>query len=162
MTIRSVLQAIVHPHCATEDLGPAPAPHANLAESLHGSLQIRHVDAGSCNGCELEITSAFGPVYDAERFGVRLVASPRHADALLVTGPVSKNMVGPLIKTYEATPEPRIVIALGDCARDCGVFKGGYGVEGAVGDVLAVDIHVAGCPPRPETIIDALRGLTTQ
>jgi Ni,Fe-hydrogenase III small subunit len=162
MTIRSVVQAVVHPHHVTEDLGPTPETTGNLSKSLHGSLQIRHVDAGSCNGCELEINSAFGPVYDAERFGVRLVASPRHADALLVTGPVTKNMVGPLIKTYEATPEPRIVIALGDCARDCGVFKGGYGVEGAVGDVLGVDVHIAGCPPHPEAIIEALRGLTTQ
>jgi Ni,Fe-hydrogenase III small subunit len=162
MTIRSVLQAIVHPHHATEDLGPAPAAARDLAASLHGSLQLRHVDAGSCNGCELEITSAFGPVYDAERFGARLVASPRHADALLVTGPVTKNMVGPLLKTYEAMPEPRIVIALGDCARDCGAFKGGYGVEGSVGDVLAVNVYIGGCPPHPEAIVQALRGLTTQ
>jgi Ni,Fe-hydrogenase III small subunit len=108
----------------------------------------------------MEIKSAFGPVYDAERFGVRLVASPRHADALLVTGPVTKNMVGPLLKTYEALPEPRLVISLGDCARDCGVFRGGYGVEGAVNNVLHVDAHVAGCPPHPQAIVEALRGFT--
>jgi Ni,Fe-hydrogenase III small subunit len=135
-------------------------PRDELARTLHGSLQVRHVDAGSCNGCELEVTSAFAPVYDAERFGVRLVASPRHADALLVTGPVTKNMAGPLGKTFEAMPQPRLVIALGDCARDCGVFKGGYGVQGAVSDVLAVDVHIPGCPPHPEVIIEALRGLT--
>jgi Ni,Fe-hydrogenase III small subunit len=118
------------------------------------------LDAGSCNGCELEVTSAFGPVYDAERFGVRLVASPRHADALVVTGPVTKNMAGPLRSTAEAMPEPHIVIALGDCARDCGVFRGGYGVEGAVDDVVPVDLQIAGCPPSPEVIVQALRGLT--
>ncbi len=127
---------------------------------ITGSLQLRHVDAGSCNGCELEITSAFGPVYDAERFGSRLVASPRHADGLIVTGPVTLNMVGPLLKTLDATPRPSVVIALGDCARDCGVFRGGYGVVGAVGDVIDVDVTIPGCPPDPTIIIEALRGLT--
>lgn len=125
-----------------------------------GSLQLRHVDAGSCNGCELEITSAFGPVFDAERFGARLVASPRHADGLLVTGPVTHNMAGPLRKTLEAIPKPRVVIALGDCARDCGVFRNGYGVAGAVGDVVDVDFSIPGCPPHPTAIIGALRGIT--
>ena len=118
------------------------------------------MDAGSCNGCELEIASAFGPVYDAERFGARLVASPRHADALLVTGAVTRNMVVPLTKTLEATPEPKMVIAIGDCARDCGVFRGAYGVVGAVDDVVPVDVSVPGCPPHPEAIIAALRGVT--
>jgi Ni,Fe-hydrogenase III small subunit len=99
-------------------------------------------------------------VYDAERFGARLVASPRHADALLVTGPVTRNMADPLVKTYEAMPEPRLVIALGDCARDCGVFRDGYGVEGAVSDVVPVDAYVSGCPPSPVDIVQALRGLT--
>jgi Ni,Fe-hydrogenase III small subunit len=160
MTIRSVLGAILRPGNVTEDLGPAAPDMHGLSGPLGGSLQIRHVDAGSCNGCELEVTSAFGPVYDAERFGVRLVASPRHADALVVTGPVTKNMAGPLRSTFEAMPQPRVVIALGDCARDCGVFRGGYGVEGAVGDVVPVDVHIAGCPPTPEVIVQALRGLT--
>jgi Ni,Fe-hydrogenase III small subunit len=160
MTIRSVLGAILRPRTVTENLGQAAPDAHGLSGRLGGSLQIRHVDAGSCNGCELEVTSAFGPVYDAERFGVRLVASPRHADALVVTGPVTKNMAGPLRSTFEAMPEPRIVIALGDCARDCGVFRGGYGVEGAVGDVIPVDVHIAGCPPPPEVIVQALRGLT--
>jgi Ni,Fe-hydrogenase III small subunit len=108
----------------------------------------------------MEVHSAFAPVYDAERFGVRLVASPRHADALLVTGPVTKNMSDPLRKTYEALPEPRLVITLGDCAQDCGVFKGGYGVEGSVSDVVPVDVHIPGCPPHPQAIVEALRGLT--
>jgi Ni,Fe-hydrogenase III small subunit len=162
MTIRTVLHSILHPHVVTEDLGELrPEDLAvGATRALGGSLQIRHVDAGSCNGCELEITSAFAPVYDAERFGVRLVASPRHADALIVTGPVTKNMAGPLRKTFEAMPEPGIVIALGDCAQNCGVFRGGYGVEGAVADVVPVDVHIPGCPPTPDMIVQALRGLT--
>ena len=141
------------------DSAPTDAPVPDGAAGLRGSLQIRHVDAGSCNGCELEVASAFGPVYDAERFGVRLVASPRHADALLVTGPVTKNMAVPLAKTFEATPSPKVVVALGDCALDCGVFRGGYGVEGAVRDVVPVDAEVPGCPPDPTAILRALRRL---
>lgn len=133
---------------------------AQRGDALFGSVQVRHVDAGSCNGCELEITSAFGPVYDAERYGARLVASPRHADVLLVTGPVTRNMADPLRKAYEATPAPKRVVAVGDCARNCGVFAGGYGVEGAVRDVVPVDVEVRGCPPEPTAIIDALRDLT--
>ena len=105
-----------------------------------GSIQVRHVDAGSCNGCEIEIASAFGPVYDPERYGVRLVASPRHADVLLVTGPVTRNMVDPLLKAYEAMPSPKRVVALGDCARDCGVFAAAYGVQEAVSDFVPVDV----------------------
>ncbi len=127
------------------------------ANRNRGSLQLRHVDAGSCNGCELEIASIFSPIYDAEQFGIRLEASPRHADGLLVTGPVTVNMSGPLRKTFDAVPRPRVVIALGDCARDCGVFKGAYGVEGAVGDVVPVDLEIPGCPPHPAAIVAALR-----
>ncbi len=134
----------------------SPAAAAELA----GSVQIRHVDAGSCNGCELEIASTFGPVYDGERYGARLVASPRHADALMVTGPVTRNMEVALRRTYEAVPRPRLVIALGDCARNCGVFAEAYGVTGAVSDVVPVDVEVPGCPPPPEAIVSALRGLT--
>jgi Ni,Fe-hydrogenase III small subunit len=160
MTIRSVLRAVLNPGTATEDLGRLAANLPDPRPALGGSVQVRHVDAGSCNGCELEVASAFGPVYDAERFGVRLVASPRHADALVVTGPVTKNMAEPLRKTFEAMPEPRLVIALGDCARDCGVFRGGYGVEGSVADVVPVDVHVPGCPPSPDVIVHALRGLS--
>jgi formate hydrogenlyase subunit 7 len=144
---------------AAEPLGEAPAREM---PELRGSLQLRHVDAGSCNGCELEITSAFAPVYDAERVGVRLVASPRHADALLVTGVVTHNMAGPLRRTYEAMPEPRRVIALGDCALTCGEFAGAYGVAGSVGDHLPVDIEVPGCPPHPQAIVEALRRVTGQ
>ncbi len=143
-------------------LPPAGPGAPEIQEAAHrnrGSLQLRHVDAGSCNGCELEIASTFSPVYDAERFGMRLEASPRHADGLLVTGPVTRNMAGPLRKTVEAVPRPRVVVALGDCARNCGVFGDAYGVEGAVADVVPVDLEIPGCPPDPQTIITALRGL---
>ena len=142
---------------------PVPAteqPPPPAAAAFDGSVQVRHVDAGSCNGCEVEIASAFSPVYDAERYGARLVASPRHADVLLVTGPVTRNMADPLRRTFEATPEPRVVVALGDCARDCGVFSGGHGVLGPVSDVVPVDVEIPGCPPTPEAIVAALRGLT--
>lgn len=139
---------------------PGGAQDARPDDAQRGSVQVRHVDAGSCNGCEVEITSAFAPVYDAERYGARLVASPRHADVLLVTGPVTRNMADPLRKAYEATPAPKRVVAVGDCARNCGVFAGGYGVEGAVGDVVPVDVEVPGCPPEPAAVIDALRNLT--
>jgi Ni,Fe-hydrogenase III small subunit len=130
------------------------------AAALRGSVQVRHVDAGSCNGCEIEIGSAFGPVYDAERYGARLVASPRHADALLVTGPVTRNMAVPLRRTFEAVSEPRIVVAVGDCALSAGEFAGGYGVQGTVAEVVPVDVRVPGCPPEPAAIVAALRGLT--
>ncbi|WP_020660068.1 NADH-quinone oxidoreductase subunit B family protein [Amycolatopsis benzoatilytica] len=136
-----------------------PEPVAAAAR-LGGSVQIRHVDAGSCNGCEIEISSAFGPVYDVERYGARQVASPRHADVLMVTGPVTRNMAEPLRRTYAAVPEPKAVVAVGDCARNCGVFAGAYGVAGAVGDIVPVDLEIAGCPPRPEAIVDGLRKLT--
>jgi Ni,Fe-hydrogenase III small subunit len=124
------------------------------ARRLFGrSLHIREVDAGSCNGCELEIGALNNPYYDLERFGLHFVASPRHADCLLVTGPVTRNMADPLKRTYEATPDPKIVVAVGDCARDCGVFAGGYGVVGPVAAVLPVDIVVSGCPPPPQMIL---------
>jgi Ni,Fe-hydrogenase III small subunit len=138
---------------------PAPQP-LPAAAGLHGSVQVRHVDAGSCNGCEIEVANAFGPVYDAERYGARLVASPRHADALLVTGVVTRNMAEPLRRTYEATPGPRLVLAVGDCARNCGMFADGYGVVGPVSHVVDVDVEVPGCPPPPEAIVAGLRRLS--
>lgn len=142
---------------------PAPPPPDGLPDrpaELAGSVQIRHVDAGSCNGCEIEVGGAFGPVYDAERYGARLVASPRHADVVLVTGVVTHNMLEPLRRTVEATPRPRLVLAVGDCARNCGAFKGGYGVAGAVHDAVDVDLEVPGCPPEPAAIVEALRRVT--
>jgi Ni,Fe-hydrogenase III small subunit len=120
---------------------------------LGRSLAIREVDAGSCNGCEIEITALSNPVYDCERFGIRLVASPRHADMLLVTGPVTRNMEVPLRKTWEATPDPKLVVAVGDCARTCGVFQGSYAVIGSVDKVIPVDVFVPGCPPEPAGIL---------
>jgi Ni,Fe-hydrogenase III small subunit len=117
------------------------------------SLHIREVDAGSCNGCELEIGALNSPYYDLERFGLHFVASPRHADCLLVTGPVTRNMADPLKRTYDATPAPKIVVAVGDCAHDCGVFVGAYGVVGPVSAILPVDAVVRGCPPEPRAIL---------
>ena len=155
--VRKIIRVgrVTEPHDA--DPAPLEGVVAATADRLHGSVQVRQVDAGSCNGCEAEFSAAFGPVYDVERFGVRLVASPRHADVLVVTGPVTKNMAEPLVKTFEATPGPKLVIALGDCARNCGVFAGGYGVAGAVADIVPVDIEVPGCPPSPDAIVAALR-----
>jgi Ni,Fe-hydrogenase III small subunit len=134
----------------------AAAIDARSRQLLGRSVGIREVDAGSCNGCEIEVGGMSGPVYDMERFGLHFVASPRHADLLLVTGPVTVNMASPLRKTWEATPGPKLVVAVGDCAGDCGVFKGSYAVAGAVADIIPVDAWVAGCPPEPA---DILRGI---
>ena len=139
---------------------PRPEPMDGASVAFGGSVGVRHVDAGSCNGCEIEVGAAFGPVYDAERYGARLVASPRHADVVLVTGVVTRNMLEPLRRTVEATPGPRVVMAVGDCARDCGVFAGGIGVAGAAHDAVDVDLSVPGCPPEPDAIVDALRRVT--
>lgn len=128
--------------------------------ALRGSVQVRHADAGSCNGCELELGAAFGPVYDAERVGARLVASPRHADVVAVTGVVTQNMAEPLANTVDATPNPRVIVSIGDCTRGCGQFAGSYAVAGSVDDFVQVDVHVPGCPPAPEAIIAALRAVT--
>src|ERR1700687_5875259 len=139
---------------AIEELGRSLAERAR---KLFGrSLAIREVDAGSCNGCELEIHALSNSVYDVERFGIRFVASRRHADVLMVTGPVTRNMKVALERTYAATPDPKWVVAVGDCGCGCGVFEGSYAVIGAVDKVIPVDLHIRGCPPRP---IDLLRGL---
>ena len=123
---------------------------------LGRSLSIRQVDAGSCNGCELEIHALGNAFYDLERFGLRFVASPRHADVLMVTGPVTKNMREALLRTYNATPAPKWVVAIGTCAVDGGMFADSYAVVGGVKDVIPVDMHIHGCPPSP---IEILRGL---
>ena len=123
---------------------------------LGRSLAIRHVDAGSCNGCELEIHALNNAFYDLERFGLRFVASPRHADVLLVTGPVTRNMQEALERTYTATPSPKWVVAVGDCAIDGGMFAKSYGVVGAVARVIPVDLHIKGCPPRPAQLLEGL------
>jgi Ni,Fe-hydrogenase III small subunit len=160
LLFRSLLQgsAVIDPPA------PASAALAELAQTLGAqararlgrSLAIREVDAGSCNGCELEIHAINNPVYDAERFGLKFVASPRHADVLLVTGPVTWNMREALERTYAATPAPKWVVALGDCAANCGVFAGSYACAGAVKDIIPVDLHIPGCPPPP---LDILKGL---
>ena len=154
------LHKILRTGRVVEPAEAAPTPVGNAIAGVRGSVQIRHVDAGSCNGCEVEISGAFGPVYDAEQFGARLVASPRHADALLVTGVVTRNMAEPLRNTVTATPQPRVVIACGDCALNRGVFAGAYGVVGAVEDVVPVDLEIPGCPPTPADIVAALRTVT--
>jgi Ni,Fe-hydrogenase III small subunit len=120
------------------------------------SLHIRQVDAGSCNGCELEIGGLTGPHYDLERFGLSFVASPRHADCLLVTGPVTRNMAEALRHTYDATPDPKIVIAAGDCAVDAGIFRGSYAVVGGVSAIVPVDVTIPGCPPSPAALLAGL------
>lgn len=162
-----LLQALVLPP-VTE---PAPKPAADaLAEiaakvdaaakrRLGRSLSIREVDAGSCNGCELEIHALSNAFYDLERFGLRFVASPRHADVLLVTGPVTRNMREALERTWRATPDPKWVVAVGDCAADCGLFAGSYAVAGGVSAVVPVDLHIRGCPPSPTRLLEGLLAL---
>jgi Ni,Fe-hydrogenase III small subunit len=150
---------------------PAPAPdQAGLAElakavnraartRLGRSLSIRQVDAGSCNGCELEIHALNNAFYDLERLGLHFVASPRHADVLMVTGPVTKNMREALKRTYNATPDPKWVIAVGVCAADGGLFAGSDAVEGGVKDVVPVDLTISGCPPNPKALLAGLLAL---
>jgi Ni,Fe-hydrogenase III small subunit len=162
--VNPLFSKILRVGLVTEPLVAGAEEHAEIvhaidarARKLFGhSLAIREVDAGSCNGCELEITALGNPVYDCERFGVRFVASPRHADMLLVTGPVTRNMEIPLRKTWEATPDPKLVVAVGDCARTCGVFKGSYAVRGSVDLVIPVDVFVSGCPPEPADILQGI------
>lgn len=132
--------------------------HAARAR-LGRSLAIRQIDPGSCNGCELEIHALGNAFYDIERFGIRFVASPRHADVLLVTGPVTKNMRDALQRTFNATPNPKWVVTLGDCARGGGCFAGSYAVTGGVSEVIPVDLHIAGCPPSPAAILQGLLAL---
>lgn len=160
----TLFQKIFKTGIVTEPLGSDDAQIVQLVHEvdekakylLGRTLAIREVDAGSCNGCEIEITGLTSPVYDSERFGIHFVASPRHADMLLVTGPVTRSMETPLRKTYEATPDPKLVVAVGDCAKTCGVFKGSYAVAGSVDKVVPVDVFVPGCPPEPA---DILRGI---
>jgi Ni,Fe-hydrogenase III small subunit len=161
---RTLLESLTHGPLTEAPPAPDKAALAELAKSakraararLGRSLSIRQVDAGSCNGCELEIHALNNAFYDLERFGLRFVASPRHADVLLVTGPVTKNMREALLRTYNATPDPKWVVAVGGCAVDGGIFAGSYAVAGGVNDVIPVDLHIRGCPPSP---IDLLKGL---
>jgi Ni,Fe-hydrogenase III small subunit len=164
---KTLLESLTH-GSLTE---PAPAAdEAALAElakkvdraaqaRLGRSLAIREVDAGSCNGCELEIHALSNAFYDLERFGLRFVASPRHADVLLVTGPVTRNMKEALLRTFDATPDPKWVVAVGGCAVDGGIFKGSYACVGGVAEAIPVDLHIKGCPPSPTELLKGLLAL---
>jgi Ni,Fe-hydrogenase III small subunit len=165
--MRKLLRRIAIAGIRTE---PAPGPDealrtgaqrlsADIVQLLGRALAIRHVDAGSCNGCELEIHALNNAFYDLERFGLRFVASPRHADVLMVTGPVTKNMREALERTYNATPDPKWVVAVGRCAADGGIFAGGYACVGGVKDVVPVDLHIPGCPPTPTALLKGLLAL---
>jgi Ni,Fe-hydrogenase III small subunit len=166
---RTLLESLVRKPLTEAPPAPDDAALKELADSLDGaarrrlgrSLAIREVDAGSCNGCELEIHALNNAFYDLERFGLRFVASPRHADVLIVTGPVTKNMREALERTYNATPDPKWVVAIGDCALDGGVFAGSYAVVGGVSSVVPVDLHIRGCPPSPTAILRGLIALVT-
>ena len=160
--MKLLLQKIFGSTVVTEPSRPAADAQIEIlgtalserVRQLYGrSLHIRQVDPGSCNGCEIEIAGLNSPYYDLERFGLHFVASPRHADCLLVTGPVTRNMADPLKRTYDATPDPKFVVAVGDCAKDCAIFAGGYGVFGPVSSVVPVDVVVLGCPPTPRSIL---------
>ncbi len=162
---RTLFESLTHGPLTEAPPPPDDTALAELAVQLERaarrrlgrSLSIREVDAGSCNGCELEIHALNNAFYDLERFGLRFVASPRHADVLLVTGPVTRNMREALERTYTATPDPKWVVAVGGCAADGGIFAGSYAVVGGVKSVIPVDLHIPGCPPSPTAI---LRGLT--
>jgi Ni,Fe-hydrogenase III small subunit len=153
--------AVIRPPTPNDEMVTelARAVGERARRKLGRSLAIREVDAGSCNGCELEIHALNNPVYDIERFGLKFVASPRHADVLLVTGPVSWNMRQALERTYAATPEPKWVVAVGDCAAGCGVFAKSTACVGSVSAVIPVDIHIRGCPPPPTEILKGLLAL---
>ncbi len=164
---RTLFESLVRPPLTEAAPAPDDAMMAKLAASvdraarrrLGRSLSIREVDAGSCNGCELEIHALNNAFYDLERFGLRFVASPRHADVLMVTGPVTKNMREALARTYNATPDPKWVVAVGGCAHDGGIFADSYAVMGGVSTVIPVDLHIPGCPPRPVQLLEGLLAL---
>jgi len=158
--LKNLMHAPVTEAIATVDLEAVGSElRGAVTRTLGRSLAIREVDAGSCNGCELEIHALNNPLYDIERFGIRFVASPRHADALLVTGPVTHNMREALERTFAAVPAPKWVIATGDCAAGCGVFTGSYACLGAVAQVIPVDLVIRGCPPTPLSLMRGLLSL---
>jgi Ni,Fe-hydrogenase III small subunit len=164
---RTLLESLTHGPLTEAPPKPGEAALAELAQAVNRaakaklgrSLAIREIDAGSCNGCELEIHALNNAFYDLERFGLRFVASPRHADVLMVTGPVTKNMREALERTLAATPDPKWVVAVGRCAADGGVFAGSYAIVGGVKDVIPVDLHISGCPPSPTDLLKGLLAL---
>ena len=151
--------AVTSSQCASKEREASLQHYERARDRLGRGLTIRAVDAGSCNGCELEIHALNNVYHDLERFGLRFTASPRHADLLLVTGPVTVNMREALERTWAATPDPKWVIAVGDCGLDGGVFQGGAGVVGGVGSVIPVDLHIPGCPPSPTRLLQGLLAL---
>ena len=161
---RTLFESLTHRPLTEVPPSPDDAALAELAtrveraagRRLGRSLAIRQVDAGSCNGCELEIHALSNALYDVERFGIRFVASPRHADLLLVTGPVTLNMREALERTYAATPAPKWVVAVGDCGAGCGMFTDSYACVGAVSKVIPVDLVIRGCPPTPTDLLQGL------
>ena len=144
------------PPCPDAELRTAERLKAEVLRSFDGALTIRHVDAGSCNGCELEIHACNNPYYNLEGLGIRFAASPRHADMLLVTGPVSRHMEEALRRTYDATPHPKLVVAVGDCGCTGGIFGESYASCGRVSNVIPVDVQVPGCPPTPLAIMQGI------
>ena len=157
------LRQIARVGIRTEDAPAAAADdvvvrrlQADILRVLGRALTLRHVDAGSCNGCELESQGLSNPYYNIEGLGIRYVASPRHADALMVTGPVTKNMAVALRRTYDAMPEPKLVIAVGACATGCGIYNANYATIGAVSEVLPVDVMISGCPPSPTAMLQGI------
>jgi Ni,Fe-hydrogenase III small subunit len=164
---RTLIESLTHGPLTEPPPAPDDAALSELAKSvtkaaqarLGRSLAIRQVDAGSCNACELEIHALANAFYDLERFGLRFVASPRHADVLMVTGPVTKNMREALLRTYDATPDPKWVVAVGGCAADGGLFRGNYACVGGVSDAVPVDLHIRGCPPSPTDLLKGLLAL---
>ena len=153
-------RALTEPAPGADTLAELGATLSDRSRARLGrSLAIRHVDAGSCNGCELELQALSNPLYDLERFGLHFVASPRHADVLTVTGPVTRNMAQALRRAYDAMPNPKWVVAIGDCARNGGCFAGSYAIAGGVEAVVPVDLHIPGCPPEPDTLLKGLVAL---
>jgi Ni,Fe-hydrogenase III small subunit len=141
------------PPAPADDMVKVARLHADVLRTLGRALAIRHVDAGSCNGCELEINALGNPYYNIEGLGIKFVASPRHADMLLVTGPVSRHMAIALRRTYDATPEPKLVVAVGDCGCTGGIFGESYATLGRVANVIPVDVEIPGCPPAPAALL---------
>lgn len=164
---KTLLDSLLHRPFTQELAAPRDAELAQMAQALDAgarrrlgrSLSLRLVDAGSCNGCELELNAIGNPYYDLERFGLRFVASPRHADVLLITGPIAKNMREALLRTHTAMPGPKWVVAVGDCAVCGGMFRDSYACDGAADSVLNVDLRIAGCPPEPARLLEGLLAL---
>ncbi|WP_298347163.1 hypothetical protein [Ferrimicrobium sp.] len=157
--LKQLLRTIIHAGRVSETEPPSEQTSEQPAFPS-GSVHLRHLDVGSCNGCELEINACFSSIYDIEQYGISMAASPRHCDGVLITGVVTKNLVGPLHQTIAAVPAPKRLIAIGDCAINGGPFLASYAVEGSPADLVPIDLKVPGCPPDPAAIVAALRELS--